>query len=114
MPMRSRDYGKYTTFAKTLIDIIASTRYYHPCSVANKCFLPFFFSLKIQLLQCIEQIPSLGGANQFADGFHVSKLLRDLDPKKFDLLSSSQLNFYDVGEDTFGDFDMKVAHTTIE
>lgn len=77
--------------------------------------LPYLdYAPGIQLLQCIEQIPSIGGANQFADGFHVSKLLRDLDPKKFDLLSSSQLNFYDVGEDTFGDFDMKVAHTTIE
>ncbi|XP_074606216.1 gamma-butyrobetaine dioxygenase-like [Acropora palmata] len=77
--------------------------------------LPFYdYPPGVQLLHCIEQVTGPGGANQFVDGFHVSKLLKDLDPKKFDLLSSSRLHFFDVGRDEFGDFDMKFERLTIE
>lgn len=77
--------------------------------------LPFYdYPPGVQLLHCIEQATGSGGANQFVDGFHVSKLLKGMDPKKFHLLSSTRLHFFDVGKDAFGDFDMKFARLTIE
>ena len=59
-------------------------------------------------------MPGSAGSNQFVDGFYVSKVLKEQDPKKFNVLSSTRLHFSDVGEDYFGEFDMQFARTTIE
>lgn len=66
------------------------------------------------MLHCIEQAPGAGGANQFVDGFHVARVLRDKDPKKFDLLTTERFQFFDTGKDQFGDFDLKFSRNIIE
>ncbi|KAK2555510.1 Gamma-butyrobetaine dioxygenase [Acropora cervicornis] len=77
--------------------------------------LPFLdYPPGVQVLHCIEQVPGSSGRNQFVDGFYVSKVLKEQDPKKFDVLSSTRLHFSDVGDDCFGEFDMQFARTTIE
>ncbi|XP_067058082.1 gamma-butyrobetaine dioxygenase-like [Acropora muricata] len=68
----------------------------------------------VQVLHCIEQVPSSGGSNQFVDGFYISKVLKEQDPKKFDVLSSTRLNFCDAGNDFIGEFDLQIARATIE
>lgn len=66
------------------------------------------------MLHCVEQASGTGGASQFADGFHVAQVLKDQDPKKFELLATQGLNFFDIGKDMFGDFDMKFTRPVIE
>ena len=69
---------------------------------------------QVQLLHCIEQVSSEGGANQFVDGFYVAHQLKENDPKSFDLLSTSRFQFVDFGKDMFGEFSKKFARRIIE
>ena len=66
------------------------------------------------MFHCIEQVFSEGGANQFSDGFHVAQQLKENDPEKFKLLSTTQIPFVDFGKDVFGEFHKKFSHPTIE
>ena len=68
----------------------------------------------MQLLHCIEQVSSEGGANQFADGFYVSQQLKENDPKTFDLLSTTRFQFADFGKDMFGEYGQKCNRLMIE
>ncbi|XP_068244868.1 uncharacterized protein [Palaemon carinicauda] len=64
--------------------------------------LPFFdYQPGVQLLHCISQAPCTGGDNRLVDGFSVARKLQDLDPKKFDVLSTVPVDFIDhgLGED---------------
>lgn len=45
----------------------------------------------VQLLHCIEQVSSEGGVNQFSDGFHAAKKLKEIDPESFKLLSTTPI-----------------------
>lgn len=57
---------------------------------------------------------SEGGVNQFSDGFHAAKTLKEIDPESFKLLSTTPIQFRDLGKDVFGDFHMKSSHATIK
>ena len=70
--------------------------------------------VQVQLLHCIEQVSSEGGANQFVDGFYVSQQLKKHYPKTFDLLSTTRFQFVDFGKDMFGEFDKKFPRLMIE
>ncbi|KAL9983475.1 hypothetical protein ACROYT_G005655, partial [Oculina patagonica] len=68
----------------------------------------------VQLLHCIENVSSEGGANQFADGFYVAQQLKESDPKTFDLLSTTRFQYVDIGKDVFGEFSKKCNRLMIE
>lgn len=68
----------------------------------------------LRLLHFIDQVSSEGGVNQFADGFHAAKQLKENDPESFKLLSTTPIQISDRGKDVFGEFHMKSSHTTIE
>ncbi|KAJ7391732.1 Gamma-butyrobetaine dioxygenase [Desmophyllum pertusum] len=77
--------------------------------------LPYYdYVPGVQLLHCIEQVSSEGGANQFVDGFHVAQQLKENDPKTFNLLSTTRFQFVDFGKDMFGEFNKKFPRLIIE
>ncbi|KAL9983474.1 hypothetical protein ACROYT_G005654 [Oculina patagonica] len=77
--------------------------------------LPYFdYVPGVQMLHCIEQVSSEGGANQFVDGFFVSQQLKESDPKSFELLSTTRIQFVDFGKDMFGEFSKKFPRLMIE
>ncbi|XP_064115635.1 gamma-butyrobetaine dioxygenase-like isoform X2 [Macrobrachium nipponense] len=55
---------------------------------------------EIQLLHCIEQASCRGGENVLVDSFNVAEQLRDRYPEKFELLSTTPIDFIDVGNET--------------
>lgn len=57
---------------------------------------------------------SEGGANQFADAFHVAEELKEKDPETFKLLSTTRFQFADSGKDVFGEFHTKCSRLMIE
>ena len=67
---------------------------------------------QMQMLHCIVQTKSTGGANQFADGFWAAEQLRALHPQYFSLLTTVPVDFYDIGNDVVA-FDRRSTHPTI-
>ncbi|XP_013379806.1 gamma-butyrobetaine dioxygenase isoform X1 [Lingula anatina] len=64
--------------------------------------LPFYeYSPEIQLLHCIKQADGMGGSNEFVDGPYVAKQLRDLNPEAYKTLTTTLVDFYDVGEEAY-------------
>lgn len=55
------------------------------------------------MLHCIENEAD-GGENEFCDGFYVANQLRDEAKMKFDILRSVGIDFWDIGEDSYGKF----------
>ena len=66
------------------------------------------------MLQCIEQVSSEGGANQFVDGFYVAQQLKENDPETFNVLTTTPFQFVDSGKDMFGEFIKKFSRLMIE
>jgi hypothetical protein len=47
-----------------------------------------------------------GGENEFVDGFHIEKLIRQNHPDEHKILTQTKVDFVDVGtEDIAGEFD---------
>ncbi|EMP28118.1 Gamma-butyrobetaine dioxygenase [Chelonia mydas] len=59
----------------------------------------------IQFLHCIKQAAT-GGESEVVDGFHVSNKLKEQNPQAFQILSSTLVDFTDVGVD-YCDFTMQ-------
>ncbi|XP_038048397.1 gamma-butyrobetaine dioxygenase-like [Patiria miniata] len=66
-----------------------------------------------QMIHCIEQAKGPGGENWFTDGFKVALDLKAQDPEAFELLSTTLLEFNDIGEDVYGRFHQHSRHPTI-
>ena len=52
---------------------------------------------QMQMLHCISQVPTEGGENQFADGFHGAAVLKRRHPEMFKLLTSTLVDNIDRG-----------------
>ena len=72
------------------------------------------FLLQIQVLHCIEQAPTEGGTNTFADGFHIAQQFKDKHPELYKLLCVVAIPYWDVGTDEVGDFYQKHARPPFE
>uniref|UniRef100_A0A8D0BDS5 gamma-butyrobetaine dioxygenase n=1 Tax=Salvator merianae TaxID=96440 RepID=A0A8D0BDS5_SALMN len=66
----------------------------------------------VQLLHCIKQTPS-GGESEVVDGFHVANKLRKQNPQAFQILTSTLVDFTDVGVD-YCDFSMQSKQKIID
>ena len=65
-----------------------------------------FDCLQTQFLHCIDQHKGEGGENEFVDGFHVEKLIRQNYTDEHNILTETKVDFVDVGtEDIAGEFD---------
>ena len=60
--------------------------------------LPFYaYTPGVQFLHCIKQYQGAGGDNQFADAFAVAEKMREQFPAEFELLSKTEVHFWDAG-----------------
>lgn len=66
----------------------------------------------VQLLHCIKQTVT-GGDSEIVDGFNVSQKLKEKDPRAFQILSSTSVDFTDIGVD-YCDFSVQSKHKIIE
>ena len=66
------------------------------------------------MLHCIEQVPSTGGSNMFADGFNVSQKLKEAEPQLFQLLATTPIQYHNVITTDVGEFNYKMSHPVIE
>ncbi|XP_012875054.1 PREDICTED: gamma-butyrobetaine dioxygenase [Dipodomys ordii] len=66
----------------------------------------------VQLLHCIKQTVT-GGDSEIVDGFHVCQKLKEKNPQAFQILSSTYVDFTDIGVD-YCDFSVQSKHKIIE
>ncbi|KAJ7344543.1 hypothetical protein JRQ81_000493 [Phrynocephalus forsythii] len=66
----------------------------------------------IQLLHCIKQTPT-GGESEVVDGFYVANKLKQQNPQAFQILTSTYVDFTDIGVD-YCDFFMQSKQRIIE
>lgn len=66
----------------------------------------------VQLLHCIKQT-STGGESEVVDGFHVANKLKKQNPEAFQILTSTAVDFTDVGID-YCDFAMQSKQRIID
>ncbi|XP_042302331.1 gamma-butyrobetaine dioxygenase [Sceloporus undulatus] len=66
----------------------------------------------IQFLHCIKQTPT-GGESEVVDGFHVANKLKEVNPQAFQILTSTFVDFTDVGVD-YCDFSMQSKQRIID
>ncbi|XP_004644181.1 gamma-butyrobetaine dioxygenase [Octodon degus] len=66
----------------------------------------------VQLLHCIKQTVT-GGESEIVDGFNVCQKLKEKNPRAFQILSSTFVDFTDIGED-YCDFSVQSKHKIIE
>ncbi len=71
------------------------------------------FTLQIQLLHCIEQVVSVGGENDLSDGFKAAEELKREDPEAYKILTSTVLEYYDIGVDHFGNYHQYARHPIV-
>ncbi|KAJ6652656.1 hypothetical protein lerEdw1_011226 [Lerista edwardsae] len=64
------------------------------------------------LLHCIKQTPT-GGESEVVDGFHVANKLKKQNPEAFQVLTSTAVDFTDVGVD-YCDFSMQAKQRIID
>ncbi|RDD36324.1 Gamma-butyrobetaine dioxygenase [Trichoplax sp. H2] len=55
--------------------------------------------LRIQFLHCIQQASAGGGESEFANGFHVAKVLKKENPYFFELLTQYEFIYFDIVND---------------
>ena len=56
-----------------------------------------------QFLHCMKA-DTVGGENDFADGFKVEKIMKELHYEEWKILSTTLVEFGDIGTDEFGIF----------
>lgn len=66
----------------------------------------------VQLLHCIKQTVT-GGDTEIVDGFNVCRKLKEKNPRAFQILSSTFVDFTDIGVD-YCDFSVQSKHKIIE
>lgn len=66
----------------------------------------------VQLLHCIKQTVT-GGDSEIVDGFNVCQKLKEKNPQAFSILSSTFVDFTDIGVD-YCDFSVQSKHKIIE
>ncbi|KAB1272172.1 Gamma-butyrobetaine dioxygenase [Camelus dromedarius] len=66
----------------------------------------------VQLLHCIKQTVT-GGDSEIVDGFNVCRKLKEKNPQAFQILSSTFVDFTDIGVD-YCDFSVQSKHKIIE
>ncbi|XP_006883774.1 PREDICTED: gamma-butyrobetaine dioxygenase [Elephantulus edwardii] len=66
----------------------------------------------VQLLHCIKQTVT-GGDSEIIDGFNVCQKLKEKNPRAFQILSSTFVDFTDIGVD-YCDFSVQSKHKIIE
>ncbi|CAI9153369.1 unnamed protein product [Rangifer tarandus platyrhynchus] len=66
----------------------------------------------VQLLHCIKQTVT-GGESEIVDGFNVCQKLKEKNPRAFQILSSTFVDFTDIGVD-YCDFSVQSKHKIIE
>ncbi|XP_046926042.1 gamma-butyrobetaine dioxygenase [Lynx rufus] len=66
----------------------------------------------VQLLHCIKQTVT-GGDSEIVDGFNVCQKLKEKNPRAFQILSSTFVDFTDIGVD-YCDFSVQSKHKIIE
>ncbi|XP_044114921.1 gamma-butyrobetaine dioxygenase [Neovison vison] len=66
----------------------------------------------VQFLHCIKQTVT-GGDSEIVDGFNVCQKLREKNPRAFQILSSTFVDFTDIGVD-YCDFSVQSKHKIIE
>ncbi|XP_004755940.1 gamma-butyrobetaine dioxygenase [Mustela nigripes] len=66
----------------------------------------------VQFLHCIKQTVT-GGDSEIVDGFNVCRKLREKNPRAFQILSSTFVDFTDIGVD-YCDFSVQSKHKIIE
>ncbi|XP_006091653.1 gamma-butyrobetaine dioxygenase [Myotis lucifugus] len=66
----------------------------------------------VQLLHCIKQTVT-GGDSEIVDGFNVCRQLQEKNPRAFQILSSTFVDFTDIGVD-YCDFSVQSKHKIIE
>jgi len=111
-------YLRMTAYGKT---ILVSTRQKANSVAYTSHTLPLHSDLPyyeckpgIQLLFCLEQIQTEGGANTLVDSFHVAQQLRKEDPHAYDLLTSTHVLFRHSGADILGEYDFEGARPILE
>uniref|UniRef100_A0A336MZN0 CSON007050 protein n=1 Tax=Culicoides sonorensis TaxID=179676 RepID=A0A336MZN0_CULSO len=67
--------------------------------------LPYYeYKPGVNLLHCLVQSDSKGGHNQITDGFYVANLLKEEYPEYFKTLTSTLVNWSDIGEENGNKF----------
>lgn len=66
----------------------------------------------VQLLHCIKQTVT-GGDTEIVDGFNICRKLKERNPRAFQILSSTFVDFTDIGVD-YCDFSVQSKHKIIE
>lgn len=67
--------------------------------------LPYYeYKPGVNLLHCLVQSESSGGANQISDGFYVANLMRKEFPEDYRILTTTLVNWNDIGNENGNDF----------
>lgn len=66
----------------------------------------------MQILHCIKQSSS-GGENIVADAFRSAEIIRSQDPDCFKLLTETEFEYFDLGEDYIGKHHAQSRHPVI-
>jgi len=62
--------------------------------------MPYYeYKAGINILHCLEQSKSDGGANLLTDGFYIAEKMRQEYPKEFQILNTIPVDWYDIGKD---------------
>ncbi len=64
------------------------------------------------ILHCIKQISTPGGDSEYGDTFFVANIMRRDYPEYFRILSTTPVDFIDVGSDAYGEFSKLTRHPT--
>lgn len=65
----------------------------------NYFFSPVYKTRGVTMLHCISQTKSPGAFNLLVDGFYVAARLKRENPKAFETLTTTLVNWSDYGED---------------
>ncbi|XP_015751153.1 PREDICTED: gamma-butyrobetaine dioxygenase-like [Acropora digitifera] len=110
--LRMTAYGKTTLVStRQKVNSVAYTTYTLPFHSD----LPYYECKPgIQMLFCLEQIPTEGGENSLVDSFNVAQQLKKEDPQAYDLLTNTHVLFRTKGADILGDYDFEGARPILE
>lgn len=62
------------------------------------------FARQVQFIHCIKQYEGNGGDSLVTDGLHAANLLREVHPHKYQILTSTPVDWFDEGSDEVGEF----------
>lgn len=62
------------------------------------------FPTQVQFIHCIKQYEGNGGDSLVTDGLQAAHLLRENHPEKYQVLTSTPVDWFDEGADEVGEF----------